>query len=168
LAAGVHAQKLEEYDVKAAYLYGFGRFVEWPAAAPPAAGKAFGVCVIGADPFGRRLDEAVAGAVMKDKPVVVHRITQLEQSGPCHTLFISASEGDRLGRILAGLGNRPVLTVSDVPQFAQRGGMIGFTLDGSRVRFTVNLAAAHEAGLQMNSELLRVAVEILKSREPGN
>lgn len=167
-AVQVHAQKSPEYQVKAAYLYGFGRFVEWPPTAPAAAGKAFVVCVLGDDPFGRWLDEVAAGAVMKDKPVSVRRISQLEESAACHTLFISLSEEIRLGRILETLDNRPVLTVSDAPQFAQHGGMIGFTLDGNRVRFTVNLAATQDAGLQLNSELLRVAATILKSRRPGD
>jgi hypothetical protein len=168
LAAQVHAQKPAEYQVKAAYLYGFGRFVEWPASATAAAPKAFVVCVLGDDPFGRLLDEVAAGAVMKDKPVSVQRISRVDESGPCHTLFISASEGARLGRILETLDHRPVLTVSDAPQFAQRGGMIGFAAEGNRVRFTVNLAAAQDAGLQLNSELLRVAATILRSRPAGD
>jgi len=167
-AANVHAQKPSEYRVKAAYLYGFGRFVDWPATAPAAAEKAFVVCVLGDDPFGRLLDEVATDAVMKDKPVEIRRISRVEESGSCHTLFIGASEGSRLGRILDSLGERPVLTVSDAPGFAERGGMIGFFLDDNRVRFTVNLAATQEAGLRMNSELLRVAAGILKSRPPGD
>jgi hypothetical protein len=166
LAVDVHAQRPPEYQVKAAYLYGFGRFVEWPGSAPAAAGKAFVVCVLGDDPFGRWLDDVAAGAVMKEKPVNVRRISQIEESEPCHTLFISASEDVRMKEIFAALGKRPVLTVSDAPQFARRGGMIGFQLDGNRVRFAVNLGAAQEAGLQLNSELLRVAATILKSRPP--
>jgi hypothetical protein len=166
LMAEVQAQRPPEYQVKAAYLYGFGRFVEWPASAPAAAGPAFVLCVLGGDPFGRELDEVTAGAVMKQKPVSIRRISRLEESGPCHTLFISASEDVRLGTILATLDRRPVLTVSDAPQFAQRGGMIGFFLDGNRVRFTVNLPAAQDAGLVLNSELLRVAATILRTRKP--
>jgi hypothetical protein len=165
-AGGIQAQRRPEYQVKAAYLYGFSRFVEWPASAPAAGGPAFVLCVLGDDPFGRELDGVTVGAVMKDKPVSIRRISQLDESGPCHTLFISASEGDRLGNILETLDHRPVLTVSDAPQFAQRGGMIGFFLDGSRVRFVVNLAAAQEAGLVLNSELLRVAATILRTGKP--
>ncbi len=164
----VHAQKPSEYRVKAAYLYGFGRFVDWPTTAPAAAGKAFVVCVLGDDPFGRLLDDVASDAVMKDKPVAIRRISRVEESGSCHTLFIGASEDARLGRILDALGERPVLTVSDAPGFARRGGMIGFFLDDNRVRFTVNLAATQEAGLRMNSELLRVAADVFKSRPPGD
>ncbi len=157
----VLAQRSPEYQVKAAYLYGFGRFVEWPGSASPGS-NLFVVCVLGDDPFGRWLDDVVAGAVMKDKPVSVRRIAQLEDSSVCHTLFISASESARLGQILETLDRRPVLTVSDTPQFVQRGGMIGFSLDGKRVRFTVNLGAAQDAGLLLNSELLRVAATVLR------
>jgi hypothetical protein len=153
-----------EYQVKAAYLYGFGRFVEWPASAPAASGTAFVLCVLGADPFGRVIDEVAANAVMKEKPVRIHRISQLDESESCHTLFISSSEDVRLARLLEGLSHRAILTVSDAPQFAQRGGMIGFAVESNRVRFTVNLGAAKDAGLTLNSELLRVAATVLRTR----
>jgi hypothetical protein len=164
-APEVQGQKPSEYQVKAAYLYGFGRFVDWPATAAPA--ETFVVCVLGRDPFGHWLDEVAAGAVINDKPVSVHRISLVQESGSCRTLFVSAAEADRLAEILDALAHRPVLTVGDAPQFAQRGGMIGFSLEGNRVRFTVNLGATHNAGLELNSELLRVAALILRSRPPG-
>ena len=82
----------------------------------------------------------------------------------CDTLFVSASEEERVPRILTVLARRPVLTVGDSPDFAARGGMIGFSLEGSRVRFTVNLMAAQDAGLMLQSELLRVAAAVLRGR----
>lgn len=153
-----------EYQVKAAYLYGFGRFVEWPASAPVMSGTAFVLCVLGADPFGPAIDEVAANAVMKEKPVRIQRISQLDESEPCHILFISSSEEVRLAKLLGGLNHRAVLTVGDAPQFAQRGGMIGFSVESSRIRFTVNLGAAKDAGLTLNSELLRVAATVLRAR----
>ena len=158
------AQRPAEYQVKAAYLFGFGRFVEWPADAAVAGDGAFVLCVLGEDPFGRLLDQAADGAAMKNQPVSVRRIRRVEDGGGCDTLFVSASEEPRLPRILAALGSRPVLTVGDSPEFAQRGGMIGFSMEGSRVRFTVNLTAAQEAGLMLQSELLRVAAAVLRER----
>ena len=166
-AGRASAQGTPEYQVKAAYLYGFGRFVEWPATAPAAAGDTFVVCVLGDDPFEHWLDNVAAGAVMKLKPVAIRRIARPEESASCHTLFISASEDVRMGRIIEALEHRPVLTVSDAPGFAQRGGMIGFSSDGKRIRFTVNLTAAEDVGLMLNSELLRVAVTILRPPRPG-
>lgn len=157
------AQGPSEYQVKAAYLYSFGKFIEWPAAAPVAS-DAFVVCVLGADPFGKLLDDVAANGVMKDRPVRVQRIAAVEESAPCHTLFISGSKDVEVANILTALNGRAVLTVSDAPQFAQRGGMIGFAVEASRVRFTVNLTAAQAAGLTMNSELLRVAARVLRGK----
>ena|SRR5688572_18463798 len=164
LAAPAMAQRPAEYQVKAAYLYGFGRFVEWPATAAVTGDGAFVLCVLGEDPFGRLLDQAAEGAVLKNQPVRVRRIDRPEDGGACDTLFVGASEQARLPRILSVLGRRPVLTVGDSPEFAQRGGMIGFSMEGSRVRFTVNLAAAQGAGLMLQSELLRVAASVLRER----
>ena len=163
-ATPVLAQRPAEYQVKAAYLYGFGRFVEWPATAAVSGDGAFVLCVLGEDPFGRLLDQAAEGAVLKNQPVNVRRIGRPEDGAGCDTLFVSASEQPRLPRILSVLGRQPVLTVGDSPEFAQRGGMIGFSMEGSRVRFTVNLAAAQDAGLMLQSELLRVAASVLRGR----
>jgi hypothetical protein len=163
LSIPLAAQRPREYQVKAAYLYGFGRFVEWPAAAPAATDGAFVLCVLGEDPFGRLLDEAADGAVMKNQPVSVRRIERPEDGAACDTLFVSASEQPRLTRILSVLDGRPVLTVGDSAEFARQGGMIGFSMEGSRVRFTVNLAAAQDAGLMLQSELLRVAAGVLRA-----
>jgi hypothetical protein len=160
--APVVAQRPAEYQVKAAYLYGFGRFVEWPSAAAVAGDGAFVLCVLGEDPFGRLLDQAAEGGLLKNQPVNVRRIERPEDGTGCDTLFVSASEQPRLPRILSVLGRQPVLTVGDSPEFAQRGGMIGFSMDGSRVRFTVNLSAAQQAGLMLQSELLRVAASVLR------
>ena len=162
--ASADAQRPGEYQVKAAYLYGFGRFVEWPADAPAASDGGFVLCVLGDDPFGRLLDQAVDGGQLKNRPVSVRRIARAEDSAGCHTLFISTSEQPRLARSLSVLGRRSILTVGDSADFAQRGGMIGFSMEGSRVRFTVNLAAAQDAGLMLQSELLRVAAAVLRSR----
>jgi hypothetical protein len=164
-AVNGRTQGPSEYQVKAAYLYGFGRFVEWPASSPAASGTAFVLCVLGADPFGRVIDEVAANAVMKEEPVRIHRISRLDESEPCHTLFISSSEDVQVAKLLEGLNHRAVLTVSDAPQFAQRGGMIGFSVESNRVRFTVNLGAAKDAGLTLNSELLRVAAAVLRVRQ---
>ena len=122
------------------------------------------VCVLGEDPFGRLLDQAVEGGLVKSQPVSVRRIGRAEDGGECDTMFVSASEQPRLSRILEVLDHRPVLTVGDSPEFAQHGGMIGFSVEGSRVRFTVNLDAAQAAGLMLQSELLRVAATVLRGR----
>ena len=163
-SGSVEAQRPAEYQVKAAYLYGFGRFVDWPPGAATSGDGAFVLCVLGDDPFGRLLDQTVEGGQLKNQPVVVRRIGRAEDAAACDTLFVSGSEQSRLPRLLSLLDHRPVLTVGDSPQFAERGGMIGFTMEGNHVRFTVNLAAAREAGLMLQSELLRVAAAVRRRR----
>jgi hypothetical protein len=165
-AAGLRAQpsKASEYAVKAAYLYNFGRFVQWRGAPMPA-GDSFPICVLGRDPFGAALDTAIAGATIDGRRAVARRIEQSKEASGCRIVFVSASEEGELAQILAALGQSRVVTVSDMPEFARRGGMIQFVSDGNRVRFEVNLASAEDAGLALSSELLKVAV--LVRRRPG-
>ena len=162
----LHAQnaKPTDYDVKAAYLYNFGRFVEWPAQVTAASQSGhFTVCVLGQDPFGPSLDTTLAGETIGGKSIVARRISSPQESDDCRVLFLSPTEGGHLKKIVAELDKRAVLTVSDIPQFAQLGGMIQFVLEGKRVRFEVNLAATQRAGLTLSSELLKVATTVRKN-----
>jgi len=165
---GVDAQpRPTDYQVKAAYLYNFGRFVEWPPAAL-AAKDSFTVCVMGQDPFGATLDTTLAGETIGGKSVVARRISDVRESAGCQILFLSSSESDRLKDVLSSLDKTGVLTVSDIPQFSQHGGMIEFVLQSNRVRFEVNLAAARSAGLTLSSELLKVATVVRRDSGAGN
>jgi hypothetical protein len=159
--------KASEYQVKAAYLYNFGRFVEWPPKAAEA-NNAFTVCVLGQDPFGLALNATLADETVHGKSVVAKRIPDLAEAVNCRILFISSSEADRLKQILATLKDASVLTVSDLPNFSQSGGMVQFTMEGSRVRFEVNLAPAERAGLVLSSELLKVAVNVRRGGAVGD
>lgn len=152
------AQRAEEYQVKAAFLQSFARFVEWPA---PLLASEFRICILGDDPFGHWIDDATAGARAKDRPVVVRRVRQVAEVTGCQTVFISASEASRVRELLERLDRVPVLTVSDLPRFAEQGGMLGFAVVSGRVRFVANPAAALAAGLQLTSELLRVADRVV-------
>ncbi len=156
--------KPEEYQVKAVYLYNFGKFVEWPAAASRE--DSFTICVLGRDPFGGTLDAAVAGETIGEKKMAARRIADVQDSTNCKILFISASEAGRLKQILAALGKSSVLTVSDMPDFTAAGGMIQFVLNDNKVRFEVNLGAAQKNGLTLSSQLLKVALAIRKE-QPG-
>jgi hypothetical protein len=153
---GAQGPPRSEFEIKAAYLYTFGRFVEWPQR-PPRDDAGFTICVLGTDPFGAALDATLADGVMHGRKVVARRIATPQDAHACHILFISASEERRLTAIVQSLNQSDVLTVSDIPQFAARGGMIQFVTAGSRVRFEINLPSARGAGLTMSSELLRVA-----------
>ena len=157
-----------EYEVKAAYLYNFGRFVEWPSSAPAVQASEFNICVLGHDPFGSVLDSTIAGEKIDGKNVVARRIAKAGEATGCRVLFISSSENKQLHEILADVGKLGVLTVSDMPQFAQQGGIVQFVLAQERVRFEINLTAAQQAGLSLSSELLKVAAEVKGKARSGN
>jgi hypothetical protein len=152
--------KPTEYQVKAAYLSNFGRFVEWPAAALAQAENAFPICVLGEDPMGASLDAALAGETIDRLPLVARRIGKVGEAAGCRILYVGASEESSLPAIVKALEKTSVLTVSDIPQFTTRGGMIEFAVNNNRVRFEVNLAAARRAGLTLSSELLKLAVAV--------
>jgi hypothetical protein len=149
-----------ELQVQAAYLYKFGAFVTWPNPAP---GNTFTICVLGRDPFGPTLDRTVQGEALAGQQLVVSRVTSVEQASQCRILFISTSEDARARSVLAQLNKLPVLTVSDMPHFLDRGGMIQFVLEAGRVRFEVNLTSADQAGLTLSSQLLKVASAVKRA-----
>jgi YfiR/HmsC-like len=156
-----------KYDVMAAYLYNFGRFVKWPAVSSPKPDDSFSICVLGQDPFGPALDAALAGQTIDKKPVETRRIARPADAANCRILFISASEEGRLQELLPVVNKFTVLTVSDIPQFSRRGGMIEFVIEKRHVRFQVNRTAAENAGLGMSSALLKVAVAVLQNNRSG-
>jgi hypothetical protein len=161
----LHGQqsKPSEYQVKAVYLFNFGRFVDWSASLTTAKSDSFAVCVIGQDPFGRTLDSTLAGELIDQKKVVAKRISRPQEAATCQVLFISLSEDARLKDILPLLDKLSVLTVSDIPRFSERGGMIQFVLEKDKIRFEVNLTNAERAGLSLSSELLKVAMAVKKN-----
>ena len=158
--------KPTDYEVKAAYLYNFGRFVEWPAKVTTTKTDSFTICILGEDPFGPALDVTLAGERVGNQKVAARRISSLRDSVDCRILFISSSEANRLNKIIEALDTSAILTVSDIPQFSQGRGMIQFVLEGNRIRFEVNLTATQRAGLTLSSELLKVATVVRKSPRP--
>jgi hypothetical protein len=155
LVASAAAQASREYDLKAVFLYNFVTFVDWPKGAVPG-GQPFVIGILGQDPFGRALDEVVAGEKFNGLPLQLRRCRTVEEARSCHILFISGSEAARLPAILQELRGRPVLTVADGPQFLEAGGMIAFSTE-ARIQLHISPAAAQRAGLQVSSKLLRVA-----------
>jgi YfiR/HmsC-like len=152
--------KVSEYQVKATYLYNFARFVQWPENSDAVKGDSFSICVLGRDPFGRTLDSILAGETLDGKPLAAKRISTPRDAGDCRILFISSTEQDHLKEILDALDESSILTVSDMPEFSRRGGMIQFVLEGDRVRFEINLTKAETAKLILSSELLKVATSV--------
>jgi hypothetical protein len=161
-------QRPSAYQVEAAYLYNFSRFVEWPAKTALPQSNSFTICVLGEDPFGQALDATLAGETIGNQKVTARRISNPQTAADCQILFISSSEANRLNKIIEALNKNAVLTVSDIPQFSQRQGMIQFVMEENRIRFEVNLAATQRAGLTLSSELLKVATAVRKSPQPGD
>jgi hypothetical protein len=152
-----------EYEVQAAYLSNFGRFVEWPVRAGTNERDPFYVCVLGQDPFGPLLDAALRGETIGGAPMAARRITSATDAANCRIVFLNSIKDSELKGILATLKNLKALTVSDTFDFTRQGGMIQFVLDGNRVRFEINMAAAQRAGLTLSSQLLKVAVAIRRA-----
>jgi hypothetical protein len=153
--------------VKAVYLYNFGRFVHWPPTATAGKRDSFSICILGQDPFGPSLDSTLAGETLDGKPLAVKRISTPGDAGECRILFISSTEENHLKEILAALDESSILTVSDMPAFSRRGGMIQFVLEGDKVRFEINLTKAETAKLTLSSELLKVATTVRRNVREG-
>lgn len=155
----LQGQRASEYQLKAVFLFNFAQFVDWQ---PAAAQTPLLIGILGDDPFGTFLDETVRGERVGVRAIEVRRYHDVREIEACNILFISRSENERVGQILAALQNRPILTVSDGEEFAQRGGMIQFINDQSRIRLRINLEAAQAANVVISSKLLRVA-EIVRT-----
>lgn len=150
----IAAAQPKEYQVKAAFLFNFAQFVEWPDSVFPSPDGPFYVGVLGDDPFGTALDEVVRGEAISGHKMVVQRSRQMADLKNCQMIFVSKSEKSRVPEILAAAGSRPVLMVGDVSGFARSGGGINFILEGAKVRFEINPGAARTRGLKFNSQLL--------------
>lgn len=164
-SASAQPRQAKEYEVKAAYLYNFARFVDWPEAAFPTENAPLVVAVLGESPFGPALDSLV-GKTAKGRPLQVRRARRLDELPGVHLLFIADSERQRLSVILAALAGRPVLTVADVPHFARQGGMIQLIAAEGAVRFEINRSAALREGLEISSRLLQLATIVGSEAQP--
>jgi hypothetical protein len=160
LNAGAPAQ---EYEIKAVFLYNFAQFVQWPPDAFADKNAPLVIGILGNDPFGSYMDEAVRGETVNGRPFVVRRFGRAEDIDGCHILFISRSESGRLDEILDKLKGKSVLTVGDMDDFSHYGGMIRFVTENNKVRLRINVEAAKSAGLKISSKLLRPA-EIVSRR----
>lgn len=151
-----------EYQIKAAFLYNFGKFIDWPTDAPANASTSIILCVLGEDPFGFALD-ALEGKAVNDRTLTIKRLVEPRSLDACHILFISPSERARMTQILGHLKRVSILTVGDIEGFTHRGGIINFTIKKNKVRFEINVDAAKQADLRISSKLLKLA-EIVKNK----
>ena len=146
-----------EYEVKAAFLYNFAKFVEWPGGP---AGKTIVIGILGSDPFGAVIDFTFEDKVIAGKRFEIRRFQRIDQLQVCHVLFISDSEQKNFGRILEAVRGMPVLTVSDARDFVSAGGVIELVLEDSKIRFDINLSEAKNSGLRISAQLLQLARKV--------
>ena len=150
-----------EYQVKAAFLYHFAQFVEWPPEAFREAGAPLMYCLLGDDSFGGAIELALNGKSVGAHPVRLRRLGRVQEVPGCHVLFVSASEKKNFAAVLEGVKGTPVLTVGDSDHFAEEGGMIGLFLEDNKVRFEINAGAAQQAQLKISARLLALASRVI-------
>jgi len=149
------ADSLQEYQIKAAFLYNFAKFIEWPAAAFKDAQSPLTLCILGKDPFGDALD-SLRDKTIEGRKLVIRRVSKIEEADKCHILFVSASEKDTLSHILKATRSWNILTVGDTKGFAESGVMINLITTDDKVGFEINVDAAKHASLGISSKLLKL------------
>jgi hypothetical protein len=164
--AMAQGREASEFQVKAAFLYNFVKFVEWPSEATQGADAPITICIVGQDPFGSFLDDAIENKSVNGHKLAARRLKLGQNVRGCQVAFIGASEKSHVQSLLESLKASSVLTVGDTAGFAELGGVINFTMQESRVRFEINVNAAERAGLKISSKLLNLAT-IVKDQEHG-
>lgn len=150
------AERDLEYKLKAAFLLNFAKFTTWPVGISR---QNFTLCVLGEDPFGAAFT-GIESKTIAGKPIELVLTRDITQTGKCQLVYVSASEGGQLDRILQAFNGRPVLMVSDIDAFAADGGIIEFVTQ-DRLGFIINLTQAKRAGLKINASLLNLAAKVL-------
>jgi hypothetical protein len=154
-AAAAEIVPPSEQALKAAYLFNFAKYVEWPASAP--AEPQWVIGILGDAHFGEVLERTLAGKTARERGFVTRQLAEPQQAAQAHMLYIATSEAPRLPEILKALEGSSVLTVSDIDGFAEKGGMIGFRREGNKVKFDISPQQATRAGLRISSQLLALA-----------
>ncbi len=158
LAASAELPRASEYELKAAFLFNFIKFTDWPADELAKSDDRFIIGVVGKDPFGAALDKIIEGETVHNRAIVARRFSRMDEAVTnSHVLFISSSEETNLPAILKILDQRSVLTVSDMDNFAQRGGIISLKKENNKIVFDINLETAKRVGITMNAQLLKLA-----------
>ncbi len=146
-----------EYQIKAAFLYNFTKFVEWPADRFANENAPMILCVMGKDPFGAILETSFVGKTTKGRAIIIKRNIGIDNLELCHLLFVSSSEQERVPQIVAALSGASVLTIADMNRFANQGGSINLVRRRNKIRFEINPDAVNRARLTLGSRLLELA-----------
>ena len=157
-----------EYQVKAAYLFNFAKFVEWPAGAFRTPNSPLVICVLGSNPFGSELEGSIAGKTVGGRRLEITHLPRGLDASACQIVFIPSSEKGQVREILQRLTGTNALTVGDTSGFTDDGGMINFVWEGDRVRFEANVDAAEHAHLRLSARLLTVAKLVVGKSRVGS
>ena len=155
--ARAQARPPSEYQVKAAFLFNFAKFIDWRPASFASPQAPFSICLLGKDPFGQVIDDSLQGKSIGEHAVTVQRVKEAAQARHCQIVFAEVSELGSVATILEELRGANVLLVGEADGFAAAGGTIQFTLEENHVRFLINVDAADRAGLKFSSKLLALA-----------
>jgi hypothetical protein len=147
-----------EYQIKAAFIFNFARFIEWPQKAFPQPTSPLVIGVLGENPFHEDLQKTLRDKAVDGHPLMIKEFTSLDETTNCHILFISNSEKSRLAQVLEAVKGASVLTVGEMERFTENGGMVNFVREGTKIRFRINNETAAAVGLKISSKLLSLAV----------
>lgn len=164
MASAGHGQA-DEYQLKAAYIYNFAKFVDWPPQAFDNPMQPLLFCVLGQSALSDPLRDALAGKVVDQRSLSFRLLTDAKQAGRCHVLFISASDKKHLRQTLDEIKSLPILTAGDADDFTSEGGIVRFVLEEGRVRLEFNLDAADSAKLRISSKLLSLGKTLKRSNK---
>ena len=148
--------QVSEYEVKAAFLYNFAKFVEWPESNLKNL-DSLEICVFGSNPFGNHLESIVSGKTAQEKAIKISYTSNIGKIQNCQILFVADNDKNQTEKILEATSELPILTVSDLSDFASKDGIIGFYTEDNRIRFEVNRQKANNSGLSFSSRLLKIA-----------
>ncbi len=151
-----------EYQVKAAFIYNFAKFVEWPAESHD---NVLTLCVLGDGSFRDALN-TIKGKVIRGKRLHVKRVKSIQDLKDCNILFVASSERDNLSNMIDALNGSSILTVGDTEGFAEQGVIINLYIENNKVRFKVNIEAARRADLKLSSRLLKLAKIVTSTPKP--
>ena len=151
------SSSVKEYQIKAVFLYNFTHFINWPEAAFESQYAPFIIGIVGRDPFGPSLEDAVEGERIGSHQIRIKRYNSINEIEKCHILYVGTQDPDEIKAVLKAVARKNILTVGDSPNFIRWGGMIRFYTDQNKIRLQINNSLAKTAGLRISSKLLRVS-----------
>jgi len=157
----------KEYQLKAAFIYNFTKFVDWPVQRSGSKDRPFTIGVFGKNPFGDELNKLAQGRSVNGRSMVIKNITSTNEAVSVDLLFVSSGQEESLGKFLITIQGEGVLTIGESKSFAEYGGIINFVTEADKIRFEINLDEAERGGLKLRAQLLKLAKNVRRKAEPA-